>query len=598
MESSIYGLKGEFKYQNEQAIVFYEKNGEELTMEDFNDVQLKMIQSNRIPHLLPLTVENIDLSAKLYYNIQSKSKVISFFRSNRTTMNDYYQFFLSIVKALEESSSYMLSQEQYVLHTDYIFVGRNASDVYLVYVPISDLDRETSAEEDLKELLTDIAGEVEGLQGNEFKSVLSYIRSHAFSLSGLKKLLVDLMSVRSNVNEQVNNYGGAMPGSGPQYGNTLAAPQENRDNSNNNSGSSGLQGPQKQNKQQKVVPGSENNEVKEKKVLPALTSREAVYLIAAVLLGIGITWKLYDMFPNLVTLIVSIALSLAMLAAGFVYWKVWRPGVEPETKTVSADPSKAKENASSSKSVSQQPQQAKTKQPANAPQQPMQESSTNVTKQAQVNQEPEPNMTGQMQVNQGPAPNMDQQYPVNQQQQQEVPLQQPMHQGSVPQPPYEHQPQPEGVANQFAQTNPHLGSDFAAATRAPFESENADDTVLLDDEDMPNDVVGNETNRMPYLIRTAEDGSSNTIQVDQAKFLIGRNDESVHYADKTLGVSRLHAEIIRIDATSYGVKDLGAKNGSKLNGNAMVPYKMYALHEEDVLSLGKATYTFSWSVNQ
>src|SRR5699024_12726619 len=89
-------------------------------------------------------------------------------------MNDYYQLFLSIVKALEDSGSYMLNQEHYILHTDYIFVGRNASDVYLAYLPVENLERETTALEDMKQLLTDIAGEVEGLQGNEFKSILNY----------------------------------------------------------------------------------------------------------------------------------------------------------------------------------------------------------------------------------------------------------------------------------------------------------------------------------------------------------------------------------------------------------------------------------------
>src|SRR5699024_858541 len=138
-------------------------------------VQLKMIQSNRIPHLLPLNVENIDLSAKLYYNIQSKSKIISFFRNNKATMNDYYQLYLSIVKDLKDSSSYMLNQQHYILHTYYIFVSRNASYVYLAYLPVENLDRETTALEDKKQLLTDIAGAVEGLQGNEFKSILSYI---------------------------------------------------------------------------------------------------------------------------------------------------------------------------------------------------------------------------------------------------------------------------------------------------------------------------------------------------------------------------------------------------------------------------------------
>lgn len=625
METSIYGLKGEFRYQNEQSIMFYEKDGEELTTDDFNSVQLKMIQSNRIPHLLPLSVENMDLSAKLFYNIQSKSKIISFFRNNRTTMNDYYQLFLSIVKTLEDSSSYMLNQEHYILHTDYIFVGRNASDVYLIYLPIGNLERETTPLEDMKQLLTDIAGEVEGLQGNEFKSILSYIRSHNFSLPGLKKLLVDLMSLRSSVNQPQNDAAQA-PGGDMQQSQDMPPSQGKGISAGSDRGMT-----PKNNHKQKVIPGSEAPSVKEKKVLPKLTSREMVYLIAAVILGVAITWKVYEMLPTPIMLIVCTVLSLAMLGAGFVYWKVWRPGVEPETKTVAVKTSNKKPaNTAGSNGVGQK-QQATQNQASNVPgagnmnqQQPMGQMA-NMNQEPQTNQGMVPDMNPQQvpsqqsgmfeqpQANQGPGLGMGNQ--------QSVPNVQPQQQANHPQGQHDftqpatrpssgfsqqmdqgaqqgvqaQQPQMGDAMDHFGQMT--SGNAYAAATDAPFDTANADDTVLLDEEDdMPDGP--NEQFQMPYIIRTAEDGETTTIQVEHANFLIGRNADSVSFVDDTKGVSRLHAEIIRIDATSYGIKDLGSKNGTKLNGESMVPYKVNALNEEDVFALGKASYTFTWSAGQ
>lgn len=602
METSIYGLKCEFNYQNEQSIMFYENNGKELTTDDFNSVQLKMIQSNRIPHLLPLNVENIDLSAKLYYNIQSKSKIISFFRNNRATMNDYYQLFLSIVKALEDSGSYMLNQEHYILHTDYIFVGRNASDVYLAYLPVENLERETTALEDMKQLLTDIAGEVEGLQGNEFKSILNYIRSHSFSLPGLKKLLVDLMSVRSNVHQPQNNAPMGMPNQDIP-GESDATVSQGRgigDGSNRNHS----QNPP--NKQQKVVAGSESKQVKEKKVLPKLSSREAVYLLAAVLLGIAITWKIYEMIPNNIMLIVCTVISIGMAVAGFVYWKVWRPGVQPEIKTVVTSKNKKQKKAVTPTEPPQNQQNQTQNAPSNGQmnqqsmnqQVPQQqglgaEANMNQPSQPQMNQEPEPNPAFQQETNHSQGLGMPRQQCVNPANESSK-----QHMDQNPDPGHSfQQPQPEDPAHHAAHPSFESGHAYAAATEPSFNTANADDTVLLDDEDdMPESSDAHI--QMPFLIRTTEDGQPNTIQIDQTNFLIGRNDDSVNYVDKTRGISRLHAEIIRIDPSNYGIKDLGSKNGSKLNGEAMVPYKVYALNEEDVFVLGKATYTYTWSADQ
>src|SRR5690606_13314699 len=198
---TIYNLTFEYVHQNGQSIVFKEKDGQKLSINNLNSVQMKMMQSNRIPHLLSMTVENIDLTTRLHFNINSKNKVTSFFRNNSTNMNDYYQLFLSIIKALEDSSSYMLNQDNFVLRSDLIYVGENASDVSLVYLPIKDVKKKTSLAEEMKQLLTDIAGEVEGLQGNEFKSILNYIKNASFSLTGLKKLFLELISLRSNVNQ-------------------------------------------------------------------------------------------------------------------------------------------------------------------------------------------------------------------------------------------------------------------------------------------------------------------------------------------------------------------------------------------------------------
>jgi len=165
----------------------------------------------------------------------------------------------------------------------------------------------------------------------------------------------------------------------------------------------------------------------------------------------------------------------------------------------------------------------------------------------------------------------------------------------------------QAMSYQFPQqeysVNHHNNPEFAAQhlSAATMDTtllgNNTDDTVLLEDDvNFPDNQAQN--NLMPILLREREDRQSDTIKIDGSHFLIGRHAESVNYTEYALGVSRIHAEIIRIDPSNYGIKDLGSKNGSKLNGNTMVPYKMYALQEDDEIVLGKATYTFTWSTTQ
>src|SRR5690606_14005983 len=124
----------------------------------------------------------------------------------------------------------------------------------------------------------------------------------------------------------------------------------------------------------------------------------------------------------------------------------------------------------------------------------------------------------------------------------------------------------------------------------------SDDTVLLEDESNLDFQEKDEV--LALLHRTGDDGKVKTIVINNRNFLIGRNADSVHYTDEATGVSRIHAEIIRVDSTSYGIKDLGSKNGTKLNGKTLVPYKVYALNENDEFVLGKANYTFKWSSSE
>lgn len=530
---TIYNLAYDFSTQSGQSIVFSKKNGSKIIPADLNAVQLKMIQSNQIPHMLPLALENIDLTARLHYDINSKQKLITYFRDNNSTMSDYYQLFLSVINTLEEAGSYMLDQNKYILTMEFLYIGQHPGDVYLTYLPINDVEKQTSLTEDMKQLLTDVAGEVEGLQGNEFKSILNYIKNASFSITGLKKLLLELISLRSNVYQQQHAYQQS------EQLNTAAVQLNNQKEE--------MQKTNMSEQQELVVAGSENpKQQKKKKKLPPLSSKEKTYSLLASALLIAFSWKLYDMYASDVMLIVAAGFSALVLAGLIIYWKFWRPGVE----AIETD----------DKNVSFEEEELKNTVPQAAP--------TVKTRPSFA--------TGRIRTGKS---------------EQSAPAEEPLRPQLQPETQVQSQQQP--------QTQPVFATNSSSsALDTTLLNVDHDDTVLLEDENEA--AAGIETvvqaEVKPILTRVSQDEEPIDITIETDNFLIGRNEESVNYVETALGVSRIHTEIIKIDKKSCGIKDLGSKNGSKLNGNPMVPYKLYALNENDAFEIGKAHYTFSWGM--
>lgn len=81
------------------------------------------------------------------------------------------------------------------------------------------------------------------------------------------------------------------------------------------------------------------------------------------------------------------------------------------------------------------------------------------------------------------------------------------------------------------------------------------------------------------------------IVLRQERFVIGRHAETSDFAVDAIGVSRMHAEIFRT-GNGYGLKDLGSKNGTFLNGELLVPFQEYELKEGDRFTVVRAEFVY------
>lgn len=112
----------------------------------------------------------------------------------------------------------------------------------------------------------------------------------------------------------------------------------------------------------------------------------------------------------------------------------------------------------------------------------------------------------------------------------------------------------------------------------------SDQTTLLDHNEM--------LDRSAYcLIWEKKESANERIPLQGNSLVIGRSSDASQHVDPTIGISRAHAELVRT-AEEWRVKDLGSRNGSKLNDQPMAPYELYLLQTGDCLTLGNSQYRF------
>lgn len=93
-----------------------------------------------------------------------------------------------------------------------------------------------------------------------------------------------------------------------------------------------------------------------------------------------------------------------------------------------------------------------------------------------------------------------------------------------------------------------------------------------------------------YLVYES-DGTGNRIALQGKSFVIGRSSEAAQHVDVSDGISRAHVELLRV-SDQWKVKDLGSRNGSRLNDQPMAPYQLYSLQHDDRLVLANSRYRF------
>jgi hypothetical protein len=292
---SLYGLNYDYILQGEHFIIF---SGEEaLTCEDLTKLQVQMLQFNTVPHLLPFEKEEVNCEIRLLYRYTNKRMLTHEIRSNPLYIMQYYKLILKIVTALVDSKVYMLNEENYILHEDFIFVGKDYSDLYLCYLPLQSLKNKETIREELSSLALNLISTVAEIKGQGFQEFIKSLRDSNCSLNQLRQQLYKL------IDEELQGEG-------------LAVKQVKRVHENN----------EDELVNEVELEGDRPEHAKTKNSILSnfrlLNKKFMGYIIALILIGSIIMF--YVTYPSEGSLYICLGLIVLIIDALYVMGKVWR----------------------------------------------------------------------------------------------------------------------------------------------------------------------------------------------------------------------------------------------------------------------------------
>lgn len=672
--------------------------------DELNNIELSMISASRIARFLPLRLKEMDLRVTLQYDITGKKMLSHMLRGERLSMPDYYGLLCQVAGTLEESKSYMLQPDKYVLDEDYIFIdgSLHSGTLYFTYVPLEEPFQDKPLRIRLKELVTRLMATVQELKGNGVQRLLQFTGGEDFSVSGFKKLLLELLTAEeddghgyadhSGGGQPVEGYqnhfqqadrqglpgGSRVPGKGIREAGDSAAGSvvpfhKARTNARAAEGdrprSMPMQQADRQGLERDSFPGvgglqeafdQWNRNPDRDDVLDANDEREAngksggkIYIALGCLLCAAVIWRMiYMPKPTTSSMLISILLTILLGVAAWLSWsgklKLSRPAqqaMEGEIPDFGSGEIDDDRHSASRKRIPRFQVEQLTGWFGKGSRrkdrddddhgtddaepdwkwkfsQDLLAASTGIELRGGGQRTSETSWSSYSSVGSnnkglglgsgvGSGVGIGQEGWVGREEREdreeresrETPADR-EHYSDIRQRLWSHLEATHAAGIERAASE-HAGSDGSAGHDFRLKEEQAmsgagrsNATVLLS---APVDsAAGGKSHRSGspgyYLIREGEQGRpSERIELKLPHFVIGRSEEVAQYVEASTGTSRAHVELARGKDGGYLIKDLGSRNGTKLHGEPMVPYKEYPLKDGDTFTIISGVYTFKVS---
>ncbi|MGO4109185.1 DUF6382 domain-containing protein [Paenibacillus sp. YAF4_2] len=182
----------DFSINRGHEMIIDRKNG--IRREELDGLELQMLQSSKIPHLLPIEWLEIDGRVTFRYGLAGRKMLLHRLQVQPLTMEQFYTLLLGIVEAFEECKHHMLRPEGCLLDDQYLFVGEQLNDIAVAYVPLKEgqLDGVPSAG-DLLSLVVRWTAYIQEIDGAGLQRVLQPLNGSKWPLSELRSVLLGLI---------------------------------------------------------------------------------------------------------------------------------------------------------------------------------------------------------------------------------------------------------------------------------------------------------------------------------------------------------------------------------------------------------------------
>lgn len=600
---------------------------------ELDTYQVNMLRFNEVPHLLPIEIREVDFEVAFLYDISGKKMMEQVLRSLQITAIQYFEWMFQLVNVLEGCRAYMLHPNQILLHERFIYVDGHSwnSSLYTAYIPTEEPLHPQAGLEGLKRLGILLSSHVSHWDGDGFQRLVQLLSQEGTTLADVRGLLQSLIvgtASGASANRNQSGRGQFFPGSGErderEPRQQVAYGQAGLHNEQGKNDWNSTARPFAEGKERLTVTSASSNSNLDmggydrehsndsgidtaNEVITPITKKYTLVTSVVVIAAGGLGWKFgYMSQPTSEVFTYTVIWNIAVIALGAMYltgipsmWWSKRFSRKKDNR-VSADeqdfqpgPSHGWNNPNRlpdflSMELSHLPH------PADA-----RGSHSNNAKGGQQHQEfvsPSPTWAAESSgryMNEQIAPHAAVSSSdiagIGQNQRIGMPTSA-SHLGLQS---YDNELRSRSVdgTNQA----PIMSTDvryYAALTEHTviLNSSSADATVMLGEVE----EHGEGAQKEPYLQQLDEAGMTvmGTHPLRGFPFIIGRAGQGVSHRDDSLGVSKHHCELIRTSEGNLELRDLGSKNGTELQGDLLIPYKLYPLKDGDKLAIARSQYIF------
>ncbi|MDD5923175.1 MAG: DUF6382 domain-containing protein [Clostridia bacterium] len=106
--------------------------------EEIDTLSLGMVVNNKISNVMPIIFSQVDNNKYFKYNISSKISLSQFF-NGIVNKKRLLTVFSSVLKAIMESTEYMIDSSSFLLDPEYIYVDVSTSEAHLLCMPLMEM---------------------------------------------------------------------------------------------------------------------------------------------------------------------------------------------------------------------------------------------------------------------------------------------------------------------------------------------------------------------------------------------------------------------------------------------------------------------------